>query len=146
MIDNHCGSIEIDFVLDPRLTDLRVYETISFMIERRGYKPYETKSGEALPYRFYRSMRSPMDGRSYTIEVDFITEPHVAEKLHPSMFLAVQRDLQAVIIPGSSIAFSHNLKHPNERILPSGAESRATGKIADLVGCIATKVLALRER
>ena len=144
--DQHCGSIDIDFVLDPRLTDLRVYETIVSLIEKRGYKPYETKSGEPLPYRFYRSIRSPIDGQSYTIEVDFITEPHVAKRLHPSMFLEVQRDLQAVIIPGSSIVFSHNFEHHIEGILPSGAESRTTGKIANVVGCIATKGLALKGR
>jgi hypothetical protein len=144
--DQHCGSIDIDFVLDPRLVDLRVYETIVSMIERRGYKPYKTDSGEVLPYRFYRSIRSAFNGQNYTIEVDFITEPHVAERLHPSMFLAVQRDLQAVVISGSSIVFAHNFEHVIEGILPSGAETRVTGKIADVVGCITTKGLALKGR
>jgi len=92
--DRHCGSIDIDFVLNPRLVDLRVYETIVSMIEKRGYKPYKTENGEVLPYRFYRSAKSPLDSKDYDIEVDFITEPHVVERLHPSMFLAVQRDLQ----------------------------------------------------
>lgn len=144
--DQHCGSIDIDFVLDPKLADLRVYETIVSMIEKRGYKPYETENGEVLPYRFYRSIQSPFDGQNYTIEVDFITEPQVAEKLHPSTFLAVQRDLQAVIIPGSSIVFSHNFEHVIEGTLPSGAETRVTCKIADVVGCITTKGLALKGR
>jgi len=125
--DQHCGSIDIDFVLNPTLTDLRVYETIVSMIEKRGYKPYKTENGEVLPYRFYRSIRSPLDGQNYTIEVDFITEPHVVEKLHPSMLLKVQRDLQAVIIRGSGIVFSHNFEHIIEGILPSGAETRVTG-------------------
>jgi len=56
--DRHCGSIDIDFVLNPRLVDLRVYETIVSMIEKRGYKPYKTENGEVLPYRFYRSAKS----------------------------------------------------------------------------------------
>lgn len=144
--DQHCGSIDLDFVLDPRLVDLRVYETIVSMIEKRGYKPYKTEEGEVLPYRFYRSVQSPIDGQSCTIEVDFITEPYVAERLHPSTFLAVQRDLQVVIISGSSIVFSHNFQHVVEGVLPSGAETRVTGRIADVVGCIATKGLALKAR
>ncbi|MFQ6076426.1 MAG: hypothetical protein ACE5Z5_09890 [Candidatus Bathyarchaeia archaeon] len=41
--DQHCGSIDIDFVLYPRLVDLRVYETIVSMIGKRDYKPYKTK-------------------------------------------------------------------------------------------------------
>jgi hypothetical protein len=35
----HCGSIDIDFVLNPRLIDLKVYETIVSLIEKRVYKP-----------------------------------------------------------------------------------------------------------
>jgi hypothetical protein len=144
--DQHCGSIDIDFVLDPGLIDLRVYETIVSMIEKRGYEPYKTKNDEILPYRFYRSIRSPLDGLDYDIEVDFITEPRVVEKLHPSMFLAVQRDLQAVIIRGSNIVFSHNFEHTIKGTLPSGAETRVTCKIADVTGCIAMKGLALKGR
>lgn len=144
--DQHCGSIDIDFVLDPRLADLKVYETIVFMIEKRGYKPYKTENGEVLPYRFYRSIRSPLNGQDYDIEVDFITEPRVVERLHPSMFLSVQRDLQAVVIRGSSIVFSHNFKHAIKGVLPSGAETRVTCKIADVTGCIAMKGLALKGR
>ena len=111
------------------------------MIEKRDYKPYKTESGEVLPYRFYRSIRSPIDGRHYTIEVDFITEPHVAERLHPSLFLKVQRDLQAVVIRGSGVVFSHNFEHVIEGVLPSGAETRVSGRIADAVGCILLKAL-----
>ena len=80
------------------------------------------------------------------IEVDFMTEPYVAERLHPSILLTVQRDLQAVIIPGSSIVFSHNFEHEIEGILPSGAEARVTARIADVVGCISAKGLALKGR
>jgi len=144
--DQHCGSIDIDFVLDPALVDLRVYETIVSMIEKRGYRPYKTEKGEVLPYRFYRSMRYLLDGQNYTIEVDFITEPDAAQKLHPFMFLTVQKDLQAVIIHGSSVVVSHYFEHIIEGILPSGAETKVTGKIADAVGCMITKGLALKGR
>jgi len=144
--DQHCGSIDTDFVLDPDLAELKVYETIVSMIEKRGYKPYETENGETLPYRFYRTIQSPLGGKSCTVEVDFITEPHVVKRLHPSMFLAIQRDLQAIVIRGSSIVFSHNFRHEIEGTLPSGAETRVTCKVADVVGCIATKGLALKGR
>jgi len=144
--NEHCGSVDIDFVLDPRLAELKVYETIVSSIKKRGYRPYETENGELLPFRFYRGIRSPLDRKYYDIEVDFISEPDVAEKLQPSMFLAVQRDLQAVVIRGSSVVFSYNFEHSVEGVLPSGAEARVTCKIADVTGCIATKGLALKGR
>lgn len=144
--DQHCGSIDIDLVLDPSLTDLRVYETIVSMIEKRGYRPYKTRDGDIIPFRFYRKIHSPLDGQNYEIEVDFITEPDVVEMLRPTLLLKVQRDLQAVIIHGSRIVFSHNFEHVIEGFLPSGAEARVSCKVADAVGCIATKGLALKGR
>jgi len=142
----HCGSVDIDFVLSPRLIDLKVYETIVSLIEKRGYRPYIADDGEVLPYRFYRGVKSPLDGVEYTIEVDFITEPEVVMRLSPDKFLAVQRDLQAVVIRGSNVVFSHNFEHKIEGVLPSGAETKAVAKVADVVGSLATKGLALKGR
>jgi hypothetical protein len=142
----HCGSIDIDFVLNPHLIDLKVYETIVSLIEKRGYKPFIAEGGEVLPYRFYRTVKSPFDGLEYKIEVDFISEPDVVKMLSPEKFLAVQKDLQAVVIPGSSIVSSHNFEHKIEGILPTGAQTKALAKISDVVGSLATKGLALKGR
>jgi hypothetical protein len=114
------------------------------LIEKRGYRPYVTDSGEVLPYRFYRSVKSPLDGMEYAIEVDFISEPDVVRRLLPDKFLAVQRDLQAVVIHGSSVVFSHSFEHKIEGVLPTGAETRALSRISDVVGSLATKGLALK--
>jgi hypothetical protein len=142
----HCGSVDIDFVLNPRLIDLKVYATIVSLIEKRGYRPYVADDGEVLPYRFYRSVKSPLDGIEDVIEVDFISEPDVAKRLLPDKFLAVQKDLQAVVIRGSSVVFSHNFEHNITGVLPSGAETRALAKVSDVVGSLATKGLALKGR
>jgi hypothetical protein len=142
----HCGSVDIDFVLNPRLIDLKVYATIVSLIEKRGYKPYVADDGEVLPYRFYRSVKSPLDDIEHVIEVDFISEPDVVKRLSPGKFLAVQKDLQAVVIRGSSVVFSHNFEHKITGVLPSGAETRALAKISDVVGSLATKGLALKGR
>lgn len=142
----HCGSVDIDFVLNPRLIDLKVYATIVSLIEKRGYRPYVADDGEVLPYRFYRSVKSPLDGIEYVIEVDFISEPDVAKRLLPSKFLAVQKDLQAVVIRGSSVVFSHNFEHNVTGVLPSGAETRALARVSDVVGSLVTKGLALKGR
>ena len=142
----HCGSVDIDFVLNPHLIDLKVYETIVSLIEKRGYRPYVVEDGDVLPYRFYRSVKSHLDGIEYTIEVDFISEPDVVKRLSPDKFLAVQKDLQAVVIRGSSVVFSHNFEHNIRGVLPTGAETKAVAKISDVVGSLATKGLALKGR
>ena len=142
----HCGSVDIDFVLNPGLIDLKVYETIVSSIEKRRYKPYVAGDGEVLPYRFYRNVKSPLDGIEYKIEVDFISEPDVVKRLSPGKFLAVQKDLQAVVIRGSSVVSSHNFEHDIEGILPSGAETKVFAKISDVVGSLVTKGLALKGR
>jgi len=142
----HCGSVDIDFVLNPRMIDLKVYETIVSLIERRGYRIYVADDGEVLPFRFYRSVKSPLDGAEYKIKVDFISEPDIVERLSPDKFLAVQRDLQAVVIRGSSVVFSHNFEHNIQGVLPSAAETKVLAKVSDVVGSLATKGLALKGR
>lgn len=142
----HRGSVDIDFVLNPDLIDLKVYETIVSSIEKRGYRPYVTGDGEVLPYRFYRSVKSPVDGNEYRIEVDFMSEPDVVKRLLLGKFLAVQKDLQAVVIRGSSVVFSHNFARNIKGILPSGAETKALAKVSDVVGSLTTKGLALKGR
>lgn len=132
--------------MNPRLIDLKVYATIVSLIEKRGYRPYVADDGEVLPYRFYRSVKSPLDDIEHVIEVDFISEPDVVKRLSPGKFLAVQKDLQAVVIRGSSVVFSHNFEHNITGVLPSGAETRAPGKVSDVVGSLATKGLALKGR
>jgi len=144
--DQHCGSVDIDFVLNPHLIELKVYETIVSSIEKRGYRPYVTKNGEVLPFRFHRSVKSPLDGAEHKIEVDFISEPGVVKGLLPDKFLAVQRDLQAVVIRGSSVVFSHSFEHNIQGILPTGAETKVVAKVSDVVGSLATKGLALKGR
>jgi len=142
----HCGSADIDIALNPRLIDLVTYETIVSLLEKRGYRQYVTEQGNVLPFRFHRSVKSPLNEVEHVIKVDFITEPDVAEKLWPDQFLAVQRDLRAVIIRGSGVVFSHNFEHEVEGVLPNGAQTKALAKISDIVGCLTMKGLALKGR
>jgi hypothetical protein len=142
----HCGSIDIDFVLHPDLVDHKVYETIASLIEKRGYSQHVTEKGDVVPFRFHRTVKSALDGVEHSIQVDFITEPEAARRLSGEKFLEVQKDLQAVIIRGSGIVFSHNFGHTIEGVLPSGASTKAAASISDIVGSLTTKGLALKGR
>ncbi len=54
--------------------------------------------------------------------------------------------MQAVVIRGSGIVFSHNFEHEIDGVLPSGAETKVLAKISDVVGSLVTKGLALKGR
>lgn len=136
----HCGSVDIDLVLDPKLIDKKMYATIVETIGKRGYKPSPDN-----PFTFHRVVRSPFNGKEHEIEVDFLTEPEEAKRLHPQ-FLHIQRDLQAVVMPGCSVVFSHNFKHTIKGALPGGGMTSVSANVADVVGSLTMKGLALEGR
>lgn len=141
----HCGSIDVDFILNSELVTERVYETIVETITKRGYEPARDESGKEIPFKFYRRVKSPLDGEEHKIPVDFLTEPVKAKKFHAQL-LRVQKDLQAVIIPGCNIVFSHNFRHLIQGTLPDGGKTGAPVNIADIVGSLTMKGLALQGR
>lgn len=136
----HCGSVDIDLVLDPKLIDKKMYATIVETIGKRGYKPSPDN-----PFTFYRVVRSPFDGKEHEIEVDFLTEPKEAKRLHPQ-FLHIQKDLQAVVMAGCSVVFFHNFKHTIKGTLPGGGITSVSADVADVVGSLTMKGLALEGR
>ena len=135
----HCGSVDIDLVVDSKLIDKKMYATIVEIIGKRGYKPSPDN-----PFTFYRVVRS-FGGKEHEIEVDFLTEPEEAKRLHPQ-FLHVQKDLQAVVMPGCSVALSHNFKHAIKGALPEGGITSVSANVADIVGSLTMKGLALEGR
>lgn len=132
---DHCGSVDIDFVLRPRIVER--YERIRRILQRLGYGPTENI------FRFQRTLTSPATGNTYRVEVDFLTEPEAAEVLPREWMVSVQRDLRACIIEGSSIVFRHNRGFTFEAVVPGNSEASATINVADLVGSLTMKGLAL---
>lgn len=134
---DHCGSVDIDFVLRPRIIER--YERIKQIMERLGYQSTENV------FRFKRSVTSLLTGKMYRVEVDFLTEPEGAEKLSEGWLTSVQSDLKACIIEGSGIVFKYNLEVKFKAVLPSGGEASATAYSADIVGSLTMKGLALHR-
>ena len=132
---DHCGSIDIDFVLRPRIIER--YEKIKQIIERLGYAPTENV------FRFEKSVASPITGNMYRVEVDFITEPEGAEKLPEEWLITVQRDLKACIIEGSSIVFKYNYEVKFKAVMLEAGEASARVYSADIVSSLTMKGLAL---
>ncbi|MBM5806015.1 MAG: hypothetical protein FJZ49_08155 [Candidatus Verstraetearchaeota archaeon] len=130
---DHCGSKDIDLVLRPSI--MVKYESIRKTVERLGYQ--ETPN----PFRFEKKVVSPLDEKEYRIGVDFLTEPKVARKVFP--LVKVQEDLTACLIEGSSIVFKFYYEAKIEGTLPDNGKIVATINVADIVGALTMKGLAL---
>ena len=132
----HCGSIDIDLIMDPKLQEASCYETIVKMLEKRAYHRHVENSHRFL-YKFDKTVVSHVDGRLYDISVDFLTEPPDTK---------LQEGLIAAGIKGISIGLGHYFTQPIRGILPGNGEATVDARILDVVGCLVTKGLAIKGR
>ena len=128
----HCGSVDIDLVMDVALREAQTYATIVQLLSRRGFQQHIEDA-----YRFDKTIVSPVDGQSYDIPLDFITEPTETR---------LQEGLVAAGIKGYSIALRHSFKHLILGVLPGNGEATVEARVADVVGCLTTKGLAMKSR
>ncbi len=131
----HCGSVDIDLVLNPKI--MPKYESIRGIVERLGFKQVEEN-----PFRFAKLVRS-LDGRAYNVELDFITEPKGVELSYP--VLKIQGNLRAVVIEGSSIALKYRKLYEFGGPLPKGGNVKVQLYVADIVGILTMKALAMHR-
>ena len=125
---DHCGSMDIDMVVRPRI--LRRYETIRNSVTALGFK------ATSNPFRFQRKIGD------LTIELDFISEPEALDKI-PEEYVRFQEDLAAVIIPGCTIAFKFNFETSVSGKLTDGSELSTRIRVADIVSMVGMKGQAL---
>jgi len=130
---DHCGSKDIDLVLKP--TIMTRYESIRNIIKSLGYE--ETHDF----FRFKKNIISPLDKKEYSINVDFLTEPEAVKSIIP--FIKVQDDLTACLIEGSRIIFKIQYENEMEATLPNNSKISVTVNIANIVGALTMKGLAL---
>ena len=136
----HVGSIDIDLVVDPERMSADEYSTIVEMISDMGWVSVENRD-----FSYSRAVVSPEDSTPYVITVDFMA-PDPMRLTRRARHRRVQPDLKARTMRGASLALAHQCLTPVEAKLPNGGEARAEIRMADVVGCIATKGLALGAR
>ena len=139
----HIGSIDIDLAVNPSLISQEEYATIIELIEDRGYTQRKGKTGEPVLFSYAKDMTSPLNGKSYTIQVDFLTSEMKKTK---HRHRKVQGDLPARIAKGCDLAFEHHRDIEIVGTLPDGAKTHGYIKVIDLVGCIGMKGNVLGER
>jgi hypothetical protein len=132
---DHCGSVDIDFVLRPTIVER--YENIKQILERLGYVP----TGSI--FCFERNVISPRSGIAYKIEVDFLTEPEGAKTLPDEWVASIQADLKACIIEGCGIVFGQNFEVDLRAVMPGNGEASAKLYCANIVASLTMKGLAL---
>jgi hypothetical protein len=132
----HCGSIDIDLIMDPKLRGTSRYETIVKILTKRGYYQHVEDNRRFL-YKFDKTIVSPVDGQPYDVSLDFITEPPETK---------LQEDLVAAGIRGCSIGLDHYFIHSVRGILPGNGEATVDAKILDVLSCLVTKGLAMKGR
>ncbi|MDG6995560.1 MAG: hypothetical protein JRN52_06540 [Nitrososphaerota archaeon] len=130
---SHCGSIDIDLVLKPKI--MPKYSSIREIVLSLGYQ--ETKN----PFRYSRTLKTADGKQDFKVELDFLTEPEAA--LSTQNLIEVQDDLRACLIPGISIVFDHNYSETVTGRLPGNGEASVSLKVADIVGSLVTKGRAL---
>ncbi len=130
---DHCGSMDIDLVLKPRI--MKKYSGIREIVEGLGYE--ETRS----PFRFGRKLVTT-DGKEFEMKLDFLTEPKAVMGL--DLVLDVQEDLRACLIRGISVVFDFCYDENVSAMLPGNkGEASASLKVTDVAGSLVTKGLAL---
>ena len=136
----HIGSIDIDFVVDPAIIDEEEYATIVEILKDRGW---EQKSNSRFSY--VKTIESPVDESPQIIQVDFLTlESSDTDVGHRHR--SIQRDLLARTMKGAPLALTHKTELRFTGQLPGNGESDTEIQMADIVGCIGMKGLALGER
>jgi len=141
----HVGSIDIDLAVDPEAVREPEYGTIVELLTARGYRPTPDRRGSPIPYSFDRVVRSPLNNKTYTIRVDFLThldDPRSGR--HTSR--QVQDDLFARKTKGCDAAFQHFTQFDLTGELPEGGKITVPIRMADVVGCLTMKGIVLGER
>lgn len=137
----HVGSIDIDLVVDPDVVDAEHYATIVDLLLDRGYEP-----GADPLFQFQNTIRSPRDGQDYLIRVDLLTSKPLPGEGRSPRHRQVQPDLRARTLEGAEVALSHWFWYDLETQLSDGAQARVRLKVADLVGSLALKGIAIGDR
>jgi len=128
----HCGSVDIDLVL--KTTIMPRYESIRKIVTDLGYT-------EENHFRFERTMVSPIDGKNYSIHIDFL-----CDKCELGYLIRPQPDLEAFMFEGADIAFDYNFEKEIEATLPGNGVDSTVVKVLDLPGSLILKGQTLRDR
>lgn len=131
----HCGSVDIDIVLRPSIV-VKYDRICEIVVDELGYAPADRE------FRFEKQL-TDLKGAPFRLELDFLTEPESAQE---AGLVKVQNGLDAALIPGCSIVFDFNYDQEVRGRIPDDGEGSELIHVADIVGCLTMKGLAIGRR
>lgn len=137
----HVGSIDIDLVVDPAIIDTERYATIVEALLDRGWEPV---AGSL--FQFEKAIPSARSGRTHLIRVDFLSPKPLPGGGRTHRHREVQRDLRARTLEGAEVALAHHFWYELAAQVPGGASANVRLKVADIVGSLVLKGLAIGDR
>jgi len=137
----HVGSLDSDWVIDPRKIDESEYETIVKMLRRRGF--VESKE---IRYRLTKGFRVPGKSAPLEVAVDLLTRAATTGPETRKRHRRVQPDLEARAADWADVALTHSCEMMLGGELPGGGRIPLEIRMADVVGLVGTKGLALGRR
>lgn len=140
----HIGSIDIDVALNPTLVGTRQYATILELITDRGFRQRTNASGQPIEFSFVRAVQQEPLG-SVDVVIDFLG-PEYGGTGRSRRHQRIQDVLLARKARGTEVVFSHNFSYRLCGVLPNGAEASTEIQVADVVGSLTTKGIAIGQR
>ena len=141
----HVGSIDIDVALAPAAIGRSEYATIVELITQRGYRPRLNRLGKPIEFAFEREVEFSETAGKAIVEIDFLA-PEYGGTGRSRRHQVIQDDLLARKARGSDVVFEHNFSFRLAGALPNGADATLEIQVADVVGCLTTKGIAIGER
>ena len=137
----HVGSLDSDWVIDPRKIDEGEYDTIVKMLKRRGF----VESRE-IKYRLTKGCPVPGKSAALEVAVDLLTRAPQTGRGKPQRHRRIQPDLAARAADWADVALSHSCDKMLDGELSGGGNIQLPIRMADVVGLVGTKGLALGRR
>lgn len=140
----HVGSIDVNLAVHPDIMKEGKYATIVEILTKRGYAPAKYPDGRIKEFSFIREVVSPVDGRPYSVGIDFLSTEYPGKK--QPRHRRVQPDLRARTAYGIETVFTHCFDCEMAGTLPGNGQTAVNAKVTDIVGCLTTKALTAGRR
>ena len=137
----HVGSLDSDWVVDPEKVGAREYETIVGALKKRGFE-----EDANIRYRLVKWADAPGAAGPLEIAVDLLTAVPPSGEGSGRRHREIQPDLPSRVTPGAEVALAHFAVLELEGELLTGGRVKLPVQVADVVGSIGTKGLALGRR
>lgn len=139
----HVGSLDVDLALNFILIPEQDYQTISDILEERGYKYRKDRKGNIIRASYERNFIDE-NNLEHTVQVDFLASEYGGsskDKRHQRI-----QEILARKGRGIDLVFENCCEREIEARIPNGAMNKIKIKVANFCSIIVTKGFAFYER